>query len=67
MAEKKKLMIGAYLEPDLMERVERECSIDFARPKSQMMAILMTEALDARDAARRLWWLEMLADESDRA
>lgn len=67
MAEKKKLMIGAYLEPDLMERVEHECSLDFARPKSQMMAILMTEALDARDAARRSKRVKILTGESDRA
>lgn len=48
-----KEMLGAYAEREFVGRVERECELDFNRPKSQMMIILLTEALDAREAARR--------------
>lgn len=47
-----KIMIGAYAEKDLHDRIEAECVRDFNRAKSQMMIILLTEALDARDAKR---------------
>lgn len=47
-----KEMIGAYAEKELVERIERECGLDFNRPKSQMMIVLMTEALDAREEKR---------------
>lgn len=43
-----KEMIGAYAEPELIREVERECLLDYNRPKSQMMIILIREALDAR-------------------
>lgn len=48
-----KQMIGAYADQELLDRIERECALDFNRPKSHMMLKLMTEALDARDAKRR--------------
>lgn len=47
-----KEVIGAYAEPELIARIERECKLDYGRSKSQMMIVLMTEALDARDAKR---------------
>ncbi len=47
-----KEIIGAYAEPDLIARLERECKIDYGRSKSQMMTVLITEALDMRDAKR---------------
>ncbi len=50
-----KEIIGAYAEPELIQRIMRECKIavpGMTLAKSQMMVLLMTEALDARDAKR---------------
>jgi hypothetical protein len=47
-----KELLGAYVEEELVKRVERECQLDYGRPKSQMAVVLITEALDARDAKR---------------
>lgn len=47
-----KEFLGAYAEPDLVERIVRECGLDYGRSKSQMVVVLLTEALDAREAKR---------------
>jgi hypothetical protein len=47
-----KEMLGAYAESELVKRIERECKLDFNRPKSQMVVVLLTEALDARESIR---------------
>ena len=48
-----KQMIGAYADDELVKRIDRECALDYSRPKSQMMTVLLTEALDARAAKRQ--------------
>jgi len=48
----KTTMIGAHADEKLNKRIERECMLDFGRKKAPMIIMLLTEALDARDAAR---------------